>query len=94
MALSKRNIEALGHQVSNLLPSLDMIKQLSNALLLAKNGDVDNGLLQHRMAEGISAISNTTEQLYRELDLLAFKLINCDNDKELEELRKKELLND
>ncbi|HEM2845012.1 TPA: hypothetical protein U0643_000706 [Streptococcus suis] len=49
MALSKRNIEALGHQVSNLLPSLDMIKQLSNALLLAKNGDVDNGLLQHRM---------------------------------------------
>ena len=42
------------------------------------------------MKQAFSVIFEMTEQLYQELDLIACKLINCDDDKKLEAIRQYE----
>ncbi|MFX3799873.1 hypothetical protein ACJBSC_11405 [Streptococcus suis] len=39
------------------------------------------------MKQAFSFIFEMTEQLYKDLDLIACNLINCDDDKELEVIR-------
>ncbi|HHJ7995822.1 TPA: hypothetical protein ACQNG4_001387 [Streptococcus pyogenes] len=90
MALSTRNIKQQGNQIAELLPRIEIIQQLGNALLLADNAGVDSVVLHHQMKQAFSVIFEMTEQLYQELDLIACKLINCDDDKELEVIRQHE----
>ncbi|WP_270654205.1 hypothetical protein [Streptococcus gordonii] len=90
MALSIRNIKQQGNKIAKLLPHIEIIQQLSNALLLADNSGADNTVLHHQMKQAFSVILEMTEQAYQELDLIACKLINCDDDKELEVIRQHE----
>ncbi|HEL0719393.1 hypothetical protein KP778_05535 [Streptococcus equi subsp. zooepidemicus] len=90
MALSTRNIKQQGNQIAELLPRIEIIQQLSNALLLADNTGADSAVLHHQMKQAFSVIFEMTEQVYQELDLIACKLINCDDDKELEAIRQHE----
>ncbi|MFI3087896.1 hypothetical protein [Streptococcus sp. 2022WUSS037] len=89
MALSTRNIKQQGNQIAELLPRIEIIQQLGNALLLADNAGADSTILHNQMKQAFSVIFEMTERLYQELDLIACKLINCDDDKELEIIRKK-----
>ena len=90
MALSTRNIKQQGNQIAELLPRIEIIQQLGNALLLADNAGADSAILRHQMQQAFSVIFEMTEQLYRDIDLIACKLINCDDDNELEVIRKHE----
>lgn len=42
MALSTRNIKQQGNQIAELLPRIEIIQQLGNALLLADNTGADS----------------------------------------------------
>ncbi|HEL1566410.1 TPA: hypothetical protein TXI81_001969 [Streptococcus suis] len=90
MALSTRNIQALGGQISKLSPRVEIIQQLINALLLADYAGADEGILRYQTKEALNIIFEITGQLYQDLDLIACKLINCDDDKELEAIRQHE----
>lgn len=90
MALSTRNIQALGGQISELSPRVEIIRQLINALLLADYAGADEGILRYQTKEALNIIFEITGQLYQDLDLIACKLINCDDDKELEAIRQHE----
>ncbi|WP_438838238.1 hypothetical protein [Streptococcus pluranimalium] len=90
MALSTRNIQALGGQISELSPRIEIIQQLINALLLADYAGADEGILRYQTKEALNIIFEITGQLYQDLDLIACKLINCDDDKELEAIRQHE----
>ena len=90
MALSTRNIKQQGNQIAELLPRIEIIQQLGNALLLADNAGADSTILHHQIKQAFSVIFELTEQLYKDLDLIAHKLINCDDDKELEAIRQHE----
>lgn len=90
MALSTRNIKQQGNQIADLLPRIEIIQQLGNALLLADNAGADSTILHHQTKQAFSVIFEMTEQLYKDLDLIACKSINCDDDKELEVIRQHE----
>lgn len=90
MALSTRNIQALGEQISKLSPRVEIIQQLSDALILADYAGADEGILRYQTKQALSIIFEMTGQLYQDLDLIACKLINCDDDKELEAIRQHE----
>ncbi|MGT2742283.1 hypothetical protein [Streptococcus plurextorum] len=90
MGLSTRNIKQQGNQIAELLPRIEIIQQLSNALLLADNAGADSTVLHYQTKQAFSVIFEMTEQLYIDLDLIAYKLINCDDDKELEAIRQHE----
>lgn len=90
MVLSKKDIKQQGNQIAELLPRIEIIQQLGNALLLADNAGADSTILHNQMKQAFSVIFEMTERLYQELDLVACKLINCDDDKELEVIRQHE----
>ncbi|MGT2802498.1 hypothetical protein ACVRZE_07380 [Streptococcus henryi] len=90
MTLSTRNIKQQGNQIDELLPRIEIIQKLGRALLLADNAGADSVVLLYQMKQAFCVISEMTEQLYQELDLIACKLINCDDDKELETIRQHE----
>ena len=83
MALSTQNIKQQGDKIAKLLPHIEIIQQLSKALLIADNSGADSTVLYHQMKQAFSVIFEMTDQAYQELDQIACKLINC-NDKELE----------
>ncbi|WP_228380701.1 hypothetical protein [Streptococcus suis] len=88
MPLSTRNIKQQGNQIAELLPRIEIIQQLGNTLLLADNAGADSAVLHHQTKQAFSVIFEMTEQLYKDLDLIACKLINCDDDKELEVIKR------
>ncbi|MEY8463298.1 hypothetical protein [Streptococcus merionis] len=90
MALSRQDIKQQGVEISRLLSRIEIIQQLGNALLLADNSRADKALVHHQMTRAFSVIFEMTEQLYQDLDLIACKSINYDDDKELEAIRKYE----
>lgn len=81
-------IKRYGNQLADMLPRIEMIKGYSNALILADRKGVDATILRHQMHEAFVTFYAQAEQLYRELDLIAFDLMACDDEKEQEVIRK------
>lgn len=81
-------IKRYGDQLADMLPRIEMIRGYSNALILADSPGVDAAILRHQMHEAFTAFHAQAEQLYRELDFIAFALMTCDNKKEQEIIRK------
>lgn len=90
MALSKQDIQSLGSQINDILPRIELMQLASDTLILAENSEANPSLLKQHMSDTLSAISEQTRQLQRELDIIACKLLNCDNDKELEAIKRYE----
>lgn len=88
MELSTKNIKSLGSQISDILPRIELMQLASDTLILADNSEAKIVLLKSHMVDTLCAISEQTRQLQRELDLIACKLLNCDDDNELEAIRK------
>lgn len=88
MSLSNKNIKSLGNQINDILLRLELMQLVSDALILAKNSGANAQVLEESMSDTLFTISNQSEQLQRELDIIACKLINCDDDKELEAIRR------
>lgn len=88
MGLSTRNIKSLGSQINDILPRIELMQLVSDTLILAENSEANSQLLKQSMSDTLFTISEQSKQLQRELDLIACKLLNCDDDKELEEIRR------
>ena len=83
MALNIKEIQEQGGRLGDVLPRIELVRQLSNSLIVAKNNGSDSAILSGQMAEGLAAIRDQMEQLYRELDGIAVYLLNCENFEEL-----------
>ena len=83
MALNIKEIQEHGGRLGDVLPRIELVRQLSNSLIVAKNNGSDSAILSGQMAEGLAAIRDQMEQLYRELDGIAVYLLNCENFEEL-----------
>lgn len=81
-------IKRYGNQLADMLPRIEMIKGYSNALILADRKGVDATILHYQMHEAFVTFYAQAEQLYRELDLIAFDLMAYDDEKEQEAIRK------
>ncbi len=80
MTMNTDNIKEIGAQIYDMLPRIELMQQVCNALMLVKNSGVDKTLAYHQTAEALSAIFEQSGQLYRELDTITFELLECDND--------------
>ena len=83
MALNIKEIQEQGGRLGDVLPRIELVRQLSNSLIIVKNNGVDTDILSVQMTEGLGVIRDQMEQLYRELDGIAVYLLNCENFEEL-----------
>lgn len=83
MTLNIKEIQEQGSRLGDVLPRIELVRQLSNSLIMAKNNGLDSAILSGQMAEGLAVIRDQMEQLYRELDGIAVYLLNCENFEEL-----------
>jgi hypothetical protein len=88
MGLSNKNIKTLGSQINSIILRLELMQLVSDALILAENSGADSQALKQNMSDTLCTISDQAKQLQKELDIIACKLTNCDNDEELEAIRK------
>ena len=83
MTLNIKEIQEQGGRLGDVLPRIELVRQLSNSLIIAKNNGADTFILSKQTAEGLAVIRDQMEQLYRELDGIAVYLLNCENFEEL-----------
>ena len=83
MTLNIKEIQEQGGRLGDVLPRIELVRQLSNSLIMAKNNGVDTDLLSGQMTVGLGVIRDQMEQFYRELDGIAVYLLNCENFEEL-----------
>lgn len=83
MTVNTKEIQELGTRLVDVLPRIELVRQLSNSLIIAKNNGVDTDILSGQMTDGLDVIRDQMEQLYRELDGIAVYLLNCENFEEL-----------
>lgn len=83
MTLNIKKIQEQGGRLGDVLPRIELVRQLSISLIMAKNNDVDTDILSEQMTEGLAVIRDQMEQLYRELGRTAVYLLNCENFEEL-----------
>ena len=83
MTLNIKEIQEQGSRLGDVLPRIELVRQLSNSLIIAKNNGADTAILSEQIAEGLTVIRDQMEQLYRELDGIAVYLLNCENFEEL-----------
>lgn len=83
MTLNIKEIQEQGGRLGDMLPRIELVRQLSNSLIMAKNNRVETAILSGQMVEGLAVIRDQMEQLYRELDGIAVYLLNCENFEEL-----------
>ena len=79
MTLNIKEIQEQGGRLGDVLPRIELVRLLSNSLIMAKNNRVETAILSGQMVEGLAVIRDQMEQLYRELDGIAVYLLNCEN---------------
>ena len=80
----------LGFKLHDIMAGMQGLRQHSNTLMLAKHAGADNGLLRHEMDNFLEHIYDMVEIYSRDLDKIAFYLLECDNPEELRVYEAKE----
>ena len=83
MTVNVKEIQGQGGRLGDVLPRIELVRQLSNLLIMAKINGVDSDILSGQTTEGLVVIRDQMEQLYRELDGIAAYPLNCENFEEL-----------
>ena len=79
--MKKDEVEKLGFELSDLLPRLEMIQHASGAVT-ALNQKVDNTTTAYFATKVLSNIYTQMQKLSTEIDDIAFKLINFEEEAE------------
>lgn len=79
--MKKDELEKLGFELSDLLPRLEMIQHTSGAVT-ALNQKVDNTTTAYFATKVLSNIYTQMQKLSTEIDDIAFKLINFEEEAE------------
>lgn len=81
--LTAEQLKAQGHRLTDMMTSLDMLKGYANALTVAKHSEVNTAVLLRCFGDFASQVYDQADQLYTELDKVAYHLLECDNPEEL-----------
>lgn len=75
------------------MTGLQGLRHHANTLMIAKHAGADNGLLRHEMDNFLEHIYDMVEIYSRDLDKIAFFLLECDNPEELRAYEEEERVN-
>lgn len=81
--LTIKQSKNLGTDLTNIMSGLQALRHHANTLMIAKHAGADNGLLRHEMDNFLEHIYDMVEIYSRDLDKIAFFLLECDNPEEL-----------
>lgn len=73
----------LGTDLANIMSGLQALRHHANTLMIAKHAGADNGLLRNEMDNFLETVFDMAEIYSRDLDKIAFYLLECDNPEEL-----------
>ena len=73
----------LGTDLTNIMSGLQALRHHANTLMIAKHAGADNGLLRNEMDNFLETVFDMAEIYSRDLDKIAFYLLECDNPEEL-----------
>ena len=73
----------LGFKLTDVRTGLQALRHHSNTLMLAKHAGADNGLLRLEIDNFLETVFEVVEIYSKELDRIAFYLLECDNPEEL-----------
>ena len=62
---------------------VDTLKGYANSLMLAMNSEPDRTILLSCLNNFLSQVYDQMDVMYRELDAVAYQLLECDNPEEL-----------
>ena len=88
--LTVKQSKNLGADLTNIMTGLQGLRHHANTLMIAKHAGADNGLLRHEMDNFLEHIYDMVEIYSRDLDKIAFYLLECDNSEELRAYEVKE----
>ena len=84
IALTTDQTKQLGHKLTAEMVRVDSLKLHANAIMVAIENGVSKAVLTDTVDKFISLVYDQAEVLYKELDEVAFQLLECDNPSELE----------
>ncbi len=73
----------LGLELHDIMTGMQGLRSQANLFMIAKNTGADNGVLRHEMDKFLEHIYDMVEIYSRDLDKIAFYLLECDNPGEL-----------
>lgn len=81
--LTVKQSNNLGLKLTDVRTGLQALRHHSNSLMLAKHAGADNGLLRLETDNFLETVFEVVEIYSKELDKIAFYLLECDNPEEL-----------
>ena len=81
--LTVKQSNNLGLKLTDVRTGLQALRHHSNSLMLAKHAGADNGLLRLETDNFLETVFEVVEIYSKELDRIAFYLLECDNPEEL-----------
>lgn len=81
--LTVKQSNNLGFKLTDVITGLQALRHHSNSLMLAKHAGADNGLLRLETDNFLETVFEVVEIYSKELDRIAFYLLECDNPEEL-----------
>ena len=84
LALTVKEIKQQGVEITSEMTILEMIKALSNSIMLSRDSGANNTILTHQVNQFLSLVYDQMDILYKDLDDVASRLLNNDDEKELE----------
>lgn len=88
--LTVKQSKNLGADLTNIMSGLQALRQHSNTLMLVTHAGADNGLLRLETDNFLETVYSMVEIYSRDLDKIAFYLLECDNPEELRAYEVKE----
>ena len=81
--ITVKQFNNLGLKLTDVRTGLQELRHHSNTLMLAKHAGADNGLLRLETDNFLETVFEVAEIYSKELDRIAFYLLECDNPEEL-----------
>lgn len=78
--LSAEQLKHQGDILTNAMAGISVLHSYANALSLTVNNEPDSAVLLSCLMEFVNVIYDQTDILYKELDNVAYKLLECDNE--------------
>ena len=83
MTLNIKEIQEQGGRLGDVLPRIELVRQLSNSLIIAKNNGADTFILSKQTAEAWPLFVTRWNNSIESWTGLQFYLLNCENFEEL-----------
>ena len=83
LALTANQLKEQGQRLTDAMTRVAMVKHFSNTLMIAMISEADRAILLSCLDNFLSQTYDQMDSLYKELDNIAYSLLECDNPEEL-----------